>query len=58
MLIKQEMKPLICLDKINDDITEKAINFSIFTIDNTQQKDDLISELQELIEVGKKIKIK
>ena len=54
VLIKQEMKPLIYLDKINDDIAEEAINFSIFTIDNTQPKDDLISELQELIEVGKK----
>ena len=52
------MKPLIYLDKINDDIAEEAINFSIFTIDKTQPKDDLISELQELIEVGKKIKIK
>ena len=54
VLIKQEMKLLIYLDKINDDIAEEAINFSIFTIDNTQPKDDLISELQELIEVGKK----
>ena len=54
VLIKQEMKPLICLDNINDDIAEEAINFSIFTIDNTQPKDDLISELQELIKVGKK----
>ena len=48
------MKPLIYLDKINDDIAEEAINFSIFTKDNTQPKDDLISELQELTEVGKK----
>ena len=44
------MKPLIYLDKINDDIAEEAINFSIFTIDNTQPKDDLISEISSLAE--------
>ena len=54
VLDKQEKKPLICLDKITDDIAEEAIKFSFLTIDNTQQKDDLISELQRLIEVGKK----
>ena len=55
VLLKQGKKPLICLDKITDDITEEAIQFSFYTLDKTTQiKDDLTSELNQLVEVGKK----
>ena len=51
VLLKQNKEPLICLDKTTDDITEEAISFSL---NKTQNKDDLISELNQLVEVGKK----
>ena len=54
VLEKQEKKPLICLDKITDDIAEEAIKSSFLSADNTQRKDDLISEIQQLIENAKK----
>ena len=53
VLSMQKKQPLICLDKPTEDITNEAIKFSFYTLDNTQQKDDLISELQKLIEDGK-----
>ena len=50
VLSKQQKKPLICLDKATEDITDEAINFSFTTLDDAQQKDECISELQQLLE--------
>ena len=50
ILSKQQKKPLICLDKATEDITDEAIKFSFTTLDDAQQKDECISELQQLLE--------
>ena len=50
VLSKQQKKPLICLDKATEDITDEAIKFSFTTLDDAQQKDECISELQQLLE--------
>ena len=50
VLSKQQKKPLICLDKATEDITDEAINFSFTTLDDAQQKDECISELQQLLD--------
>ena len=50
------MDALICLDKMTDDIAKEAIDYSFDTLEKTQQKDDLISELQSIVDDEKKRK--
>ena len=54
VLSKQNMDALICLDKMTDDIAKEAIDYSYDTLEKTQQKDDLISELQSIVDDEKK----
>ena len=54
VLSKQNMDALICLDKMTDDIAKEAIDYSFDTLEKTQQKDDLISELQSIVDDEKK----
>jgi hypothetical protein len=54
VLLKQNMGVLNCLDKLTDDIAKEAIDYSFDTSEKTQQKDDLISELQNIIDDEKK----
>ena len=54
VLLQQNMKVLISLDKPTDDITNEAIKYSIDTSVSSKKKDDVISKLVKLLEEEKK----
>ena len=54
ILYKMNKSPIIALDKINNDIAEEAINYSLEATEKSEKKEDIISELTQLLEEGKK----
>ena len=54
ILYKMNKAPIITLDKIQSDIAEEAINYSLKINTKKENSDDIILELKQLLEEGKK----
>jgi len=54
ILYKLNKKPLISLDKSTDDITQEAINYSLNNTTRLENKEEIITELNKLLDNARK----